>query len=550
MGRTPRKARRGSGRPVTYRGKVLGPTTLEEIRRLARTGGCRTRTQVARQVCRRFGWRRPNGELPIGSCRQLLARLERAGFLDLPPSRAQPRRKPARRDPRQEIGAHGSFEPSPSAQGLVVRPILRHERPLWRRLMDEHHYLGDRQPPGESLRYVALWDGRAVGLIGWASATLDNAAREAWIGWNQELKHRRLHLVATNVRFLMLPGARVANLASRVLSTNLRRLSRDWEVAYDHRILLAETFVDRSRYRGTCYLASNWRRVGETKGWSRRGSRYWKHGQPKDVLVYPVTRRARRWLSATESPVDAWSQRGGPMKINVEALPLRGEGGLFDILEAVKDPRKRRGIRHPIASVLAIAVTAVVSGARSLVAIAQWAEELEPEARMKLGGDKWAAPSEPTFRRVLGSIDATEVEAKLSEWISKQVTTLDGEGLALDGKTMRGTGHGERRAVHLVSAALHDSALVMAQTRVPDKTNEIKSVEPLLDGADVKGAVLTGDAMFTQRDIARHIVEDKEADYLFTVKANQPGLLAAIENVDMASFSPSVHPKRPGARSS
>ena len=168
---------------------------------------------------------------------------------------------------------------------------------------------------------------------------------------------------------------------------------------------------------------------------------------------------------------------------------------------------------------------------------------------MKLGGSQWVAPSEPTFRRVLKQIDATEVDTKLSEWMSKQAKVLEGQGIALDGKTMRGSRDGEKRPVHLVSAVLHGDALVMAQTRVPDKTNEIKSVEPLLDGVDVKGAVLTGDAMFAQREIARHIVEEKEADYLFTVKANQPSLLTAVENLDLESFSPSAPPKEPGSRS-
>jgi len=196
-----------------------------------------------------------------------------------------------------------------------------------------------------------------------------------------------------------------------------------------------------------------------------------------------------------------------------------------------------------------MAVTGILSGARSLMAIAQWAEDLDPEARVKLGGNQRVAPSEPTFRRVLKQIDPKEVDTKIGEWMSTQANALEGQGIALDGKTMRGSGDGEKRPVHLVGAVLHGDALVMAQTRVPDKTNEIKSVEPLLDGVDVKGAVLTGDAMFTQREIARHIVEEKGADYLFTVKANQPSLLTALENMDMESFSPSLPSERPGSRS-
>jgi len=131
--------------------------------------------------------------------------------------------------------------------------------------------------------------------------------------------------VVNNGRYLILPWVQQPNLASRVLGTNLRRLSNDWQAVYGHPVLLAETFVDQARFRGTCYLASNWVCVGQTKGWSRHGAQYNEHGQPKAVFVYPLQRNALRRLRA---PLAAPDTTGGDktMTLDVDKLPLDGEG--------------------------------------------------------------------------------------------------------------------------------------------------------------------------------------------------------------------------------
>ena len=107
------------------------------------------------------------------------------------------------------------------------------------------------------------------------------------------MQWRRLHLVANNARFLILPGWNQPNVASRLLGLNLKRLSADWEICHGHPILLAETFVDGARFRGTCYRAAGWQTLGQTRGFGKRNHRYWHHGQPKLVLVRAVTPDAR-----------------------------------------------------------------------------------------------------------------------------------------------------------------------------------------------------------------------------------------------------------------
>src|SRR6516164_5973089 len=141
---------------------------------------------------------------------------------------------------------------------IIVRPVRGEERGRWQHLMRTHHYLGLRLIVGQSLCYVALFQEQWVALRGWGAAALKCAPRDARIGWSPALRFRRLHLLANDVRFLVLPEGHHPHVASRILALNGKRLSQDWERYYGHPILLGETFVDAARFRGTCYLAAGW----------------------------------------------------------------------------------------------------------------------------------------------------------------------------------------------------------------------------------------------------------------------------------------------------
>ena len=139
-----------------------------------------------------------------------------------------------------------------SLSAVSVRPVRDgEERAEWDRVMDAGHYLGFRGMFGGGLRHIAVGpDGRWLALLGWCSGAFKVKARDAWVGWAPEQQFRRLHLVANNCRFLVLPAGRVPNLASRALALSLRRLSDDMEAVFGHPVLLAETFVDPSRFTG------------------------------------------------------------------------------------------------------------------------------------------------------------------------------------------------------------------------------------------------------------------------------------------------------------
>lgn len=409
---------------------------------------------------------------------------------------------------------------------VQVRLVAPDEMPRWVDLMARHHYLGRPDMVGQVLCYVATVDGAWAALLGWASAALQVKARDAWIGWSDDQRHRRLRYVANNVRYCILPGWNLPNLASRVLALNTRRLAADWQDRFGHPVVLAETFVDPSRFDGTSYRAAGWELLGRTRGFGRHGRQWEEHQQPKTVWVRPLRRPARYWLAAD---LDAAELIGTSSPgIDVNTVPIEGPEGLLAALAQVADPRHKRGIRHAQTTVLAIAVCAVLSGARSFLAIADWAQSLPQDLLKRLGCRRRnddtierAPPSEPTIRRTLEAIDAEELDQVLHAFLLRHGL---GAAIAIDGKTLRGSGHGADRPRHLMAAVIHQTGVVVGQRTVDVKTNEITVAPPLLEPLDLRGRVVTADAMHTQQALARYLVEQKQADYVFTVKKNHPQL--------------------------
>lgn len=545
--------RGGRFRGLGFEGRELDAGQLARIREIARAHRCGTRGDVAAAVCRELGWRRPNGALRVRACRDVLLRLAQGGEIALPPLRlrvvrcAEP--PPTSNEAAADVAADAPEAQDIALRQIVVRPIERAELPQWREAMARHHYLGDGEIVGESLRHVAESEGRWLALLAWGAAALKSRHREAWVGWDERTKHQRLHLVANNVRFLVLPSARIPHLASAVLARSVRRLSEDYETRYGHPILVAETFVDVQRFRGTCYRAANWICLGETRGMGRKGKGYEPHGHKKALLVYPLHPRAQDILAAPfPSPEILRRSSMAAMPaglVDVNKLPLDGEGGLVEVLRQMLDPRKRRGIRHSIENVLALAVMACVSGARSYEAIAEWARELPQTVLRRMKFWCWRAPSEPTFRRVLQLVNADEVDRRVSEWLAG---LCESGAISLDGKTLRGSADGERPAIHLLAAITHGQGVVVAQSQVGEASNEIPCAKPLLANLDLRGVTVTADAMHTQTDLAHFLVEEKKADYVFVAKDNQPSLREDIKALDWGSFPPSSGNARQGAR--
>jgi hypothetical protein len=195
---------------LRYRNREITAGDLEFLRQRCAASWA-TRGALARSICEAWNWRQLNGSLSVHACSDLLLRLEERGLLTLP---APERRRP---------GARKAFSQLPLPPELIalswvevqdadvelgelcVRPLVAEERLGWRLYMERYHYLGDRPIVGEHLLYVATLGGELVALLGWASAALRAPLREAYIGWDEDTKRRRLPFVANNIRFLIPP---------------------------------------------------------------------------------------------------------------------------------------------------------------------------------------------------------------------------------------------------------------------------------------------------------------------------------------------------------
>jgi len=176
--------------------------------------------------------------------------------------------------------------------------MVRHtdKEPLYNSLVDQFHYLGYSQIVGSHLKYMAFTRDIPVACIGWGSAAWAVQSREKFMGWSKSVKNKNLHYIVNNTRYLILPWVTVKCLASKVMAMNIKRISSDWIKIYNYPLYMLETFVEQGRFKGTCYKASNWVRVGETKGTSKKGHKHLKHGKIKDVYLYPLHKNFKKLL--------------------------------------------------------------------------------------------------------------------------------------------------------------------------------------------------------------------------------------------------------------
>ena len=418
---------------------------------------------------------------------------------------------------------------------VSVRLIQEHEKTRWNELIEQEHYLHNPRLVGEQLRYVAEFEGEWLALLSWSGAAYHLAGRDRWIGWSDMQRRNRLHFVVSNSRFLLRTArGEYPNLASRILRLSLDRLDADWRNHYEHGLLLAETFVDIEAYAGTCYKASNWIELGKTKGFERSGMDYYEpHGRPKRLFIRPLHPKAQKLMASSELP-DEWKtqERNFHPGCTVKTPKLRS---LFECFNAMTDPRAVRGRRYPLGCLLTIAACAVLAGAQGYEAIADFAAELtQPQRRAlrcrKRRNGTYDAPCATTFWELLNKIDCDE----LDQVVCSTLRELQGdrpEAIAIDGKTVRSTRPDEEHdnKLNLFAALAHNKAVIQNQVGIDDKSNEIPALPDLLAPLELDGTVITTDALNTQRESARHIVQDKGGHYVFTVKDNQKSLRKRIE---------------------
>ena len=299
--------------PGIIQGRFIGEAEIAQVRLLLREHGDWSRRRVSQHLAQLWEWRSASGQLKDMAARTLLLKLEERGLIVLPQRRqASPIRRS--RKPACELERVGElFVEEANAQvdmrlaelqPLCIEEISRerHAGKLaeFSRLLASHHYLGHRGTVGENMQYVVRdAQGRLLACVLFGAAAWQCKVRDQDIGWDGATRARGLSYLTNNTRFLILPWVRVPHLASHVLARIARRLSADWQEKYGHPIHLLETFVDTSRFAGTCYRAANWRMVGMTTGRTRQNKTMIPQEAPKAVWLYPLSKNFRETLCAS-----------------------------------------------------------------------------------------------------------------------------------------------------------------------------------------------------------------------------------------------------------
>lgn len=287
---------------MVIQGREVTAADIELIRALLAAHPAWGRTPLSVELCRRWDWRNARGRLKDMACRTLLLKLERAGHIRLPPRmRPSPNGLRNRHPPIAPLAYEPVRGPLHDLLPLsveVVGPGSDGAR-LFDSLLAHEHYLGHRNTVGENLRYLVRdRHGRPVACALFGSAAWKCAARDAFIGWDRATRERNLPYLTNNTRFLIPSWVKVPHLASHVLGLIARRIRADWQAKYAHPVHALETFVDRSRFKGTCYRAANWLRLGETQGRTRNDRAHRIRAAVKDVYLYPLVADFRRELCA------------------------------------------------------------------------------------------------------------------------------------------------------------------------------------------------------------------------------------------------------------
>lgn len=285
---------------MVIQGRRLNSADIDFIRGLLGQNPDWTRRRLSRELCEIWDWRNEQGLLKDMAARSLLLKLEGRGYIRLPAPKV--------------LGGNRGRDCSIPEVEHAQAPIqceLHKLHPLEIRLVSSgsedsrlfnwllkcHHYLGHRRTVGENLRYL-IYDcqRRPLACLLFGSAAWKCADRDAFIGWDRAAREVNLQKITNNTRLLILPWVRVEHLASHLLGAIMRRLQSDWQAKYGHAVEAVETYVDRSRFRGTCYRAANWICLGRTKGRTRNDTNRTIRAPVKDIYLYPLSPAFRKEL--------------------------------------------------------------------------------------------------------------------------------------------------------------------------------------------------------------------------------------------------------------
>ena len=284
---------------LTFRGRAVTRDDVHQIRALVAAHPEQSRRALSETLCSAWNWRQANGATRSMVCRGLMLALWRAGHIELPAVRRRPPNPLcARTRPAPAAVESTPLQGSLPELGPLTFVQVRRTgaESLFNSLMQTHHYLGYAQPVGEHLKFMVYAGSRPIALFAWSSAPRHLGPRDRFLGWQPAVRRQNIAGIAYNTRYLILPWIQVEHLASHLLARMTRQLSAEWQRRYGHPVYFAETFIDRSRYRGTCYRAANWQYLGVTQGRGKDDLTHRANRTLKDILGLPLCRDFRERL--------------------------------------------------------------------------------------------------------------------------------------------------------------------------------------------------------------------------------------------------------------
>jgi hypothetical protein len=284
---------------LRYRGRAVTGADAHFIRELIATHPGESRRALSHKLCAAWDWRQSNGAPRDMVCRGLMLALARAGHIELPAAKRRPPNPfTARARPRPIEVDRTPLHTSLRELGPLTFYSVRRtpQEACFNSLLERYHYLGYAQPVGEQLKFMVYAGMRVVALFAWSSAARHLAPRDRYLGWSAEARRQNIRGIAYNTRYLILPWVQVPHLASHLLARMTRMLPAEWDNMYDHPVYFAETFIDTTRFRGTCYRAANWILMGRTQGRGKDDLTHRPNRTVKDVLGLPLIENFRERL--------------------------------------------------------------------------------------------------------------------------------------------------------------------------------------------------------------------------------------------------------------
>lgn len=280
---------------IELRGRIFTINELNIIKQTVTNSYKKGRTYISKEICRKLDWKQPNGWLKDRACRDVLLQLKEAGIINLPPSliKRKKRKRIENTNGKQHLEEYDLTTPITEFPTTIDLKFAKGgiEETIWNELVNQYHYLGHSITVGRCIKYLILANRRLLGAISfsspaWKLKPRDGILKVMGITNSQDY-------TINNSRFLILPIVQVPNFASYILSVATKQVVEDWKEYYSITPLIVETFVQPSRFNGTCYKAANWVEIGLTKGYAKRGKSYRNSQEPKKIFLYGLDKRIR-----------------------------------------------------------------------------------------------------------------------------------------------------------------------------------------------------------------------------------------------------------------